>query len=189
MSIPVAEAKEVTRETLQQQAIRIAEEFQISTTTFTNLLQSESGFDPDNYNKETGDRGIAQINERWHKEVSDECAYDPDCALAWSAQRIKDGYISEWVVCSCVATARLKVPNLPRGDAKTLIPNSSMQNAEIIILEYSGVRHLAVIEKIRNDGILVFEGNFKPCTINNRLIPWSEVEKNLIGFWKYEKET
>jgi len=65
-----------------------------------------------------------------------------------------------------------------------LIPNTSMQNAEVIILQYGKVRHVASIEKIQNDGILVFEGNKTPCIISTRLISWEEVESSLVGFWK-----
>lgn len=48
----------------------------------------------------TGDggesRGLWQINEAWHPEVSDACAYDVTCSTDWSLKRIHAGYIDEW---------------------------------------------------------------------------------------------
>lgn len=43
------------------------------------------------------DRGIFQINDFWHSEVSNECAYDLRCSTIWTMQRVNAGYQSEWV--------------------------------------------------------------------------------------------
>lgn len=43
------------------------------------------------------DRGIFQINNYWHSEVSDECAYNLRCSTIWTMQRVNTGYQSEWV--------------------------------------------------------------------------------------------
>ena len=43
------------------------------------------------------DRGIFQINDYWHSEVSNECAYDLRCSTIWTMQRVNAGYQSEWV--------------------------------------------------------------------------------------------
>lgn len=41
-------------------------------------------------------RGIVQINEYWHPEVSDSEAYDVDFALAFLAKGLKEGRGHEW---------------------------------------------------------------------------------------------
>lgn len=43
------------------------------------------------------DRGLYGINNYWHSEVSDECAFDLDCATRWTIGRINDGYQKEWM--------------------------------------------------------------------------------------------
>jgi hypothetical protein len=43
------------------------------------------------------DRGVFMINNYWHKEVSDECAYDVDCATRWTINMINKGRQHEWV--------------------------------------------------------------------------------------------
>ena len=50
------------------------------------IAHAESGFDTQAVNTEgntppSRDRGILQINDYWHKEVSDVCAFDPLCAF------------------------------------------------------------------------------------------------------------
>lgn len=48
------------------------------------IAHAESGLNPLAQNTNTDgsiDRGIVQINSRWHPEVSDSCAYNPACAF------------------------------------------------------------------------------------------------------------
>jgi len=45
----------------------------------------------------TVDRGIFQINDIFHPEVSDECTDDIRCATEWTMWRIKTGYQKEWM--------------------------------------------------------------------------------------------
>jgi len=49
-----------------------------------------------NYPTNSIDRGIFMINDFWHKEVSDECAFDVRCATEWTIYRINAGYQNEW---------------------------------------------------------------------------------------------
>ena len=85
--------------------------------------------------------------------------------------------------CYCVSYARLFVKDLPRQDAKDFIPNTGLQDGEIVILDYNGIRHVAVYE-ITPEGLLVNEANFIPCKSGKRLIKWEELNKYLIGFYK-----
>ena len=53
--------------------------------TIVAIAWAESGGNPFacNYNPGSGswDRGILQINDYWHSEIDDACAFDPDCAF------------------------------------------------------------------------------------------------------------
>ncbi|MCY1059118.1 hypothetical protein [Nannocystis sp. SCPEA4] len=72
---------------------------QSSMVTAVAIGMAESGCKPDatGTNPASGscphgsrDRGLWQINSCWHPEVSDECAYDPNCN-AKEALRISNG--------------------------------------------------------------------------------------------------
>ena len=43
------------------------------------------------------DRGIWQINSRWHGEVSDSCAFDPTCAAQGTHTIWANGGWTQWV--------------------------------------------------------------------------------------------
>lgn len=61
--------------------------------TMAAIAYAESRFDPHAQLVNTDgslDRGIVQINNRWHPEVSDQCAYTPLCAME-AAYRISKG--------------------------------------------------------------------------------------------------
>jgi hypothetical protein len=64
-----------------------------------NLIKHESRFDPaavHNNGKWGRDRGILQINNKYHHEVSDACAYDLKCSLDWGMWMIDSGHANEW---------------------------------------------------------------------------------------------
>lgn len=70
------------------QAITLARNAGFSGTSLVNIVSialAESGLDANaqNCNNPGGscDRGIIQINNYWHSEVTDQCAYDPQCAF------------------------------------------------------------------------------------------------------------
>ena len=46
-------------------------------------------------------RGIYQIHDIHHPEVSDSCSFSIDCSTRWVIQRLKDGYDYEWA-CSAI---------------------------------------------------------------------------------------
>lgn len=52
--------------------------------------------------RKTTDRRLFQINNYWHYEVSDECAYDLRCSTEWTIQRIEAGYQHEWMCDSII---------------------------------------------------------------------------------------
>ncbi len=171
-----------TNQELQSLALDIANEYEISGLTLLNLIESESEWDiwasGDN-----GDAcGLVQINKRFFPEEHERC-YDWEYSMRFAAQKISEGLEWLWTPCSCVATVRTRVPGLPKGNASTFVPNTDMLGGKVLILNYNGKRHLAAKEEVSNEGIWVFEGNFKPCLIERRLITWPEIERNLIGFY------
>ena len=94
--VHTAEAQELT---LQERANLVAVSHEISPILFTNLIESESQWNPEAYNEKTGDRGLLQISERWHPEVTDECAFDADCAMDWAAKESRRGTLTNgWFV-------------------------------------------------------------------------------------------
>lgn len=51
-----------------------------------------------NINKDgTRDRGVFQINDYWHPNVSDDMAYDPVRSTEWAVKKLKEGKASLWV--------------------------------------------------------------------------------------------
>lgn len=137
---------------LQEKAIDIATEYGISTTTFTSLITNESGWDA-NATSTTGDRGIMQISNFYHPEVSNTCAFDVDCAMNWGAGYIKVHGTDEWVVANCYLYAKIlyeKYHHLPFPKQKDLVPNSPARPGAIAIYDYDGKPHDAFVLKVDN---------------------------------------
>lgn len=166
--------------TLQEKAEMVAEQFDISTSTLAALITSESHWDASADNGH--DRGLVQISREYHPEISDYEAFDPDFALAWAAERIKNGHIDEWVSCNCYLYTKLFVPVLPR--TKDLKPNSPVRVGAVAIYNYNGVPHYAYVTKVQNDPIYGHwekSTNLKPCTPYTRFVP--EDNRFLVGYW------
>jgi hypothetical protein len=82
---------------------KIAEEENFSDVNLLiRIAQAESRLNPKNRNAEGNhpsysvDRGLFMINDYWHKEVTDEQAYDPDFSTRWTIKKIKGGGIGAW---------------------------------------------------------------------------------------------
>lgn len=170
-------------ETLQEKADRIAIENKISTTTFSNLIWSESRWQTDLTSKE-GDIGITQINPYFHPEVTKGCALDPDCAMEWTAKFLAKGNSYQYVVCNCYAYMKTKVKRLPR--MAEIMPNSKPKIGAVAIFKYKdGTKHLAYVKGLQSGIIQVEEANYKPCLTGSRQI--SADDPRLIGFYYPEK--
>jgi hypothetical protein len=66
------------------------------------IARAESGWKTDAYNSIGNvagvDRGLMQINSYFHPQISDKCAYDPQCAMNYSYTLSKQGKdFSPWV--------------------------------------------------------------------------------------------
>lgn len=90
---------------------------------------------------------------------------------------------SDDVYCSCVKTARLHGANIPLGaNAWDLSPNTFTPYVGVVILmKYPHTSHVAVIEKVENDGYWVVEGNFNRCELSRRFVLKSY--SRIVGFW------
>lgn len=144
--------------TLQEKAVDIAFLYGISTSTFSNLLYSESSWDPA-ATSTGGDRGIAQISAIYHPEVSDECAFDADCAMNWAAGYIKAHGTDEWVVANCYLYVKIfyeKYHDLPLPKTKDLKPNSPARKGAVAIYDYNGLPHYAFVLAVDNDDVYRF---------------------------------
>lgn len=66
------------------------------------LIKNESGWDANAryvnwHNKQGVDRGLVMINDYWHPDVTNECAYNYKCATKWMINKIKkDKNVSAW---------------------------------------------------------------------------------------------
>lgn len=177
LTIPI----EIHDYTLQEKANDIATEYVISTTTFSNLITSESNWNPE-ATSTTGDRGIMQISDYFHPEVSDKCAFDTDCAMRWAAGYIKAHGTDEWISCNCYLMAKVYRPDIPL--TKDLKPNSPVRKGAIAIYNYHGIPHYAYVTGVQNDGTYGHwekGSNLEPCKIYSRFVP--ESNPFLVGYW------
>ena len=63
------------------------------------VAEAESSFNPKAEHKNadgSADRGLYQINSKWHPEVSEAQAYDPEFATEFFCKAVKDGNLSWW---------------------------------------------------------------------------------------------
>lgn len=81
--------------------IAASNKYGVPTAILSAQIKQESGFNPVarglNKDPKTGairstDRGIAQINDYWHPEISNAQADNPDFAIDWMARNISGNY-------------------------------------------------------------------------------------------------
>lgn len=84
--------------------------------------------------------------------------------------------------CSCVPFVRSYIPELPRGDAIDLVPNATLEDAEVVIFNYGGVGHLAVKLGLQGGMLDIIEKNKIKCQITERTIPVDDPA--IVGGWR-----
>lgn len=87
------------KESTEEMIRRIATEEKVDQELAVNVARCESGFNPKAININTTgskDRGLYQINDYYHPEVTDEQAYNPEWATRWFCKAIREGHISWW---------------------------------------------------------------------------------------------
>ncbi|MCX6740188.1 MAG: transglycosylase SLT domain-containing protein [Candidatus Parcubacteria bacterium] len=61
------------------------------------IARAESRFNPKiRGESDKRDRGLYQINSHFNAEVTDECAFDPECATRWTIKELEAGHAWKW---------------------------------------------------------------------------------------------
>lgn len=97
--IRAAKLPEAKSETVEQIIRRIAKEEGVDADLAVRVAKCESGLNPAAIHKNpqgSVDRGLFQINSRWHKEVSDETAFDIERSTQFFCKAFKEGHLSWW---------------------------------------------------------------------------------------------
>lgn len=192
---PSAFAYHTEPETLRQKAERIAQDFNVPTTTLANLVEGESGWNPNAVGDGGCSYGLVQINlctdnpdpfaagyPKIEIQVTKEQARDPEYALRFAAYFLSLGQEWRWTVCSCVKGVRVlghAVP--PITSAADLVAGAPiLPQGGVVKLKYGETYHLASYT-IGETGLKIREFNFKPCAYTERLIPYDS--KEIVGFW------
>jgi len=79
--------------------ILIAKQEQVDPDLAVKVAQCESLLMPDakSWVPNRGwDRGLYQWNEYYHPEISDKCAYDPECATRQFCRAVRQGNLWWW---------------------------------------------------------------------------------------------
>jgi len=86
-------------ETIEGMIERIAKEEGVAPELALKVAKCESDFDPNAKHtnpKGSIDRGLYQWNDYWHKEVTDEMAYNPETATRLFCKAVKQGHLNWW---------------------------------------------------------------------------------------------
>lgn len=177
-ALPVEASPIVQEETIEERIDRIALEYKISTTSLANLVDCESKGDPLADNGK--DRGLVQINRKHWPDITDAQAFDPEFSLRFAAEKIANGEGYMWTCGNCYSLATVLLGKLPR--MSEIIPNSIGPRVNgLVIMSYKGVKHIAVITKVVEEGIWVREAHYEPYKISSRLISFSD--SSLVGYY------
>lgn len=87
------------QETTQEIIERVAKKNKTDVKLALAVAEAESNFNPQAINKNADDsidRGLFQINSKWHPEVSDQQAFDPEFATEFFCKAVKDGNLTWW---------------------------------------------------------------------------------------------
>ena len=173
---------EAHKETIEEKITRIAEEENFDPQIIINNINTETGGTWDcSVPGRDGELGCYQVIPSHHPEVD---PMDFEAATRFFIKSYKEGNEWWWTGCSCVSTVRLKVPSFPHLDAKWFVnfPKTTPAAGTVAIFMYPTTFHVAYVLSVENDGYWVFEGNWEPCKIAKRFIPWDN-DPHLVGFW------
>lgn len=103
----------------------------IATMTAIALIESALNTQgPDNINTDgSRDRGLFQINNKWHPEVSDTCAYDPVCSSAAAFRISQQGQnFAPWATYTNGAYLTF-LPDIKK-EVAGIVPNKSIPSGD-----------------------------------------------------------
>lgn len=86
------------------------------------------------------------------------------------------------IACNCYAYLVTKIKGLPRMDE--IVPNSPPTIGGVVVMNYHGVPHVALITGFTNDGVIVSESNYHHCLYDTRTVSWTD--KALVGFFSMQ---
>lgn len=100
-------AQETITITWQDEVKNLLRDYGIDVEYATKLIFCESSWNPKafHYNRNSIDRGLWQINNIHHPEVSKDCAYDTACSTIEAIRIIKTKGFDEW---SCTSKGLIK---------------------------------------------------------------------------------
>ena len=100
-------------EDIEQQIRDIAKETGFKWPDYlVKLAKCESSLRPNAINNKNNnpswskDRGLFQINDYWHSNVTDECAFDVECATKYTMDKINAGYQKLWTCNNIVLSIK-----------------------------------------------------------------------------------
>jgi surface antigen len=173
--------QETPEESIEDKAKTIAEAYGVSFDIMNKIIENESKWNPDAIGDNDNSYGLIQIHLPSHPEITKEQALNPEFALDFLAKEIKAGREWQWTSCNCYSVAMNKLGKLPK--MANIVSNSNYPRVGgLIIFNYSGLKHIAVIESVEDDGIHVLEGNYKKCEIGRRVVKFDD--HSIIGYWK-----
>lgn len=93
--------KQLEQEQMRDIIRRIAPEYGVDVEKAIQVATNESSLNPNcrsrnNDWRKSLDRGLFQLNDYWYRDISDECAYNPECATRIFCQRVKQGRATDW---------------------------------------------------------------------------------------------
>jgi len=113
VTIVPLQSKNIQAMPIEAEIRAIADELNFQWPDFlVKLAHCESSMDPKASNSKGNtpagsiDRGVFQINNYWHKNISDECAYNVRCSTEYTIKLINEGKQHLW-------TCNKKVKNVP----------------------------------------------------------------------------
>jgi len=86
-------------ETIKELIEKICKEESVDSTLALKVARCESSLNPTAVNINTTgskDRGLYQINDKWHPEVTEDQAFDPEFSIRFFCKAMKGGNISWW---------------------------------------------------------------------------------------------
>jgi len=91
--------KNLSTQDIKDIIITTAKTYGVDEKLALKVAECESGFNPTAINVNTSgskDRGLYQWNDKYHPEISDICAFDPQCATTKFCQAVKANNLSWW---------------------------------------------------------------------------------------------